>query len=79
LFSDAEDTRSQAVLLPGNGTAEQLIDLHGQRTGLEGDGIGIHFVFGSHTRFFCASRKPWFVGWSFQISSFLIVVGSPEE
>ena len=37
----------------------------------------LHLVVGSQMRFFCASRKPWFVGWSFQISSFLMVVGAP--
>jgi len=44
-----------------------------------GHAHGLQFVLGSHTRLFCASRKPWLVGCSSQISSFLIVVGAPEE
>lgn len=36
-----------------------------------------YFVSGSHLRFFCASRKPWLVSLSFQISTCLSVVGAP--
>ena len=35
-------------------------------------------MFGSQMRVFCASRKPWLVGLSFQISNFLIVRGAPK-
>ena len=34
-------------------------------------------VLGSQIRFSRASRKPWFVGFNFQISTLLIVVGAP--
>jgi hypothetical protein len=49
-----------------------------QEGGEQGNAQNIHSVSGSQTRLARASKYPWFVGLTLQISTFLIVVGAPQ-